>query len=147
IGTLETPQNKTPSSPNASSGEKAPSDIATDEDLGEIEGRVPVETEKTPTLPSSFPSGEVPIPNSAVIDNAGERANGSWFVVLKYPALSDAHEGLADITENGAFTVVSADQGDTDFTSTLEKGSLTVEALGFEDGSASYLNLDVSVVP
>lgn len=147
IGAIDKQQSETPQAPDSTSGKKGSGEVATDEDLGEIEGRVPVETEKSHALPSSFPVSDVPIPATAQIDNAGERSNGSWFVVLKYDSLADAKAGFDELATSGSFTIVSEDGSDIDFSSTLEKDSLTVEVLGFTDEVAAYLNLDVSVTP
>ena len=130
--------------------EKSSGDVATDtpQDLGNIEGRVPVEGEKTATLPDSFPLGDVPLPQDIRIDNAGERADGSWFVVVRSTSMDAAGAEMDALAAEGQFSVDEIQPlSATGFQRTLTRDAITVEALGYLDGDVPFVSLDITVDP
>ena len=114
------------------------------EELGEIEGRQPIKDEKVTKLPASFPVSDVPLPGGAVIDDAGERSRGSWFVVIRYDSLDDAHASVSQIAQQGGLSVVSSDDSTDQLIQVLESDVARVEAFAYSSNGKVLLNLDVS---
>ena len=133
-----------------SSAGKEQGDVATDSpaELGEIEGRQPVEIEKNQTLPVSFPSQEIPIPSSAQIDDAGERSTSNWFVVLRYDSIAEAQKALETLAEDGSFAIaLDETDSNSEFAATLTRDAIIIEAYAFDDAGTALLNLEVDVQP
>lgn len=101
---------------------------------------------KQTALPVSFPVDRFIIPEGAVIDDAGERSDGEWFVVLRAPDQPSANAIWEAIVSAGGFTVVDPATGEdggvsADLTSqTLEVSALTLPQA---DG-AVLLSYDIS---
>lgn len=115
-------------------------------DEGILDGRQPVELEKSEELPSDFPLGAAPIPDSALVDDAGTRGEGRWFVVLRTDSISAANGLLAEIVSGGQFSEVTSDtQEDGGVLADYESTTLKVNALTFVDSEGRALvNLEVA---
>lgn len=133
-----------------SPGEKQPADVATDEpeQLGDIEGRIPVEVEKTTDLPGSFPAAEIPLPENISIDNVGERSDGSWFLVLRSDTMNAAESQIAFLTREGKFTVNDRSPLTSEgFERTLTNDRASVHAYGYVDDVGPVVSLDITMTP
>lgn len=104
------------------------------------QGETPSETPEVVELPSGFPTEEFPLPDDAVLADAGARASGGWFVVLRASSPAEAEEWWAAIIDAGGFAVraeeASVDGGKT---ATLVSDSLSAEALTIPDPDGSVL--------
>ena len=103
-------------------------------------------TERTATLPESFPSEFFKLPTDATIYNAGERNSEQWFVVLKTTDTATGDALWSSIIELNAFAV--ADETETSeggVAATLSQGPLTVQAMTIPNADGSVLlSYDVS---
>ena len=103
---------------------------------------------KDTQLPEGFPAGFV-LPEGSVIDDAGSRGYGSWYVVLR-AADAEAAETLWDaIVSEGGFTVSDdAATGDGGRSATLTTAAMTVQAVTMpaEDGDGTLLSYDLTEV-
>lgn len=63
------------------------------------------EYEYTTELPSSFPSEEFVIPDTATIEDAGERGPDQWFLVLRAPDAELADSLWNEIVAGNSFVV------------------------------------------
>lgn len=125
-------------------GEKPPAQGSGEGDWGQSEEPTD-ETPEVVELPAGFPSEEFVLPEDAVLQDAGERGPGNWFVVLRAADVTQADEWWAFIVEAGAFTVqdeiVAVDGGRE---ATLVGGTLTVGALTItEDDGSILMNYDL----
>ncbi|MBC9926703.1 MULTISPECIES: hypothetical protein [unclassified Leucobacter] len=103
------------------------------------------ETDKNRMLPVTFPGAFVPLPANPDVDNAGERGEGSWFVVLRADSLDAASAMLDQIATDGAFTVTEdIETGDGGRSATLTVDDYVVHALTLTEGKQALLSLDVS---
>lgn len=105
--------------------------------------QVPEEaTRKHTELPESFPADEFRIPAGAVIDDAGERGEGAWFLVLRADDEGSADElWAAVIAENSLTEAEDPDSGLV----RLSGASLTAEALRLPgEGGAVLLSYDIA---
>ena len=89
-------------------------------------------------LPADFPTKRFPLPDGAVIDDAGARDDG-WFVVLRAKSAKEADTWWRRVIKAGKFTVEHADESDGDRSATLVKKSLTVDALTIAQGDGTVL--------
>lgn len=115
-------------------------------DEGILDGRQPVELEKSEELPSDFPLAAAPIPDSAIVDDAGTRGEGRWFVVLRTDSITAANDLLAEVVAGGELLEVTAEtQEDGGVLADYESSTLIVNALTFMDSEGRALvNLEVT---
>lgn len=103
------------------------------------------DTEKVTMLPATFPGADVPLPANPEVDNAGERGEGAWFVVLRAASLEAASEMIDQIASDGVFTVSNdAETGDGGRSVTLSSDQYVIEALTLTEGTQALLSLDVT---
>ncbi|QAB17861.1 hypothetical protein Leucomu_07990 [Leucobacter muris] len=103
-------------------------------------------SQKKTELPESFPTDRFELPRGAVIDDAGERSAGDWFVVLRAKDASTAATQWTEVIETGGFEV-SDQQGDVerDASATLQGSGLDVFALMLpQDDSSVLLSYDIT---
>lgn len=103
--------------------------------------------EKSQELPADFPA-EFVIPEGAVIDDAGSRAVGSWFVVLRASDAAVASALWDGVVAGGGFAVADeTETGDGGRAATLTSATLSVAAvtLPSEDGGV-LLSYDITSV-
>lgn len=101
--------------------------------------------EKTTELPADFPA-EFVIPASAVIDDAGSRGFGTWFVVLSAADAAAASAVWDEIVTSGGFSVSDdAETADGGRAATLTSTALTAAAVTLpgEDGGM-LLSYDIT---
>ncbi|KAM9862526.1 hypothetical protein ACI1US_01622 [Leucobacter sp. BZR 635] len=100
--------------------------------------------EKSAELPADFPA-EFVVPESALVDDAGSRGPGVWFVVFK--ASDDASAALLwdEIVSAGGFTVGDeTETGDGGRSATLSVPALEVTAVTLPaDDGAVLLSYDL----
>lgn len=104
--------------------------------------------EKSAELPASFPKGSFVIPEGTVIDDAGERSDSGWFVVLRS---NDGASGAllwTQVIDESGFEATDVTAGESNETfATLTSATLVVDALMIpqEDGGV-LLSYEVSLV-
>lgn len=134
----------------AGSGGKDTGDGETDENgAGWGEQDAATELPKATTLPDSFPKDRFAVPDGAVIDDAGERTETSWFVVLRAAEAATADVLWQAIIVNNELTagetVTTAEGGVS-----AQLSGAGVTALGMTipqpDGSV-LLSYDVETTP
>lgn len=121
----------------------------TPDDAGQ-RAEVPDEAlQKQATLPAGFPSNSFPLPNGAVIDDAGERGAGVWFVVLRAKDAVQASTQWSAIISDGGFELTDA-QGDpasANASATLRNDKLDVFALMLpQDDGSVLLSYDLTAL-
>lgn len=95
---------------------------------------------KQKELPASFPSEAFPLPAGAVIDDAGERGEGVWFVVLRAADASAAQQLWDAVASAGGFTLgdeIETSEGGK--SASLSSGALVGEALTLPQSDGSVL--------
>lgn len=103
------------------------------------------DADKVTVLPDSFPAEAVALPSGAEIDNAGDRGEGAWFVVLRAASLESASEMLDQIALDGGFEVTEdSEAGDGGRNATLTTDGYVVNALTLVEGKQALLSLDIS---
>ena len=103
------------------------------------------DTDKNQMIPTTFPGAFVPLPAEPDVDNAGDRGEGAWFVVLRADSLEAASAMLDQIASDGAFTVTDdIETGDGGRSATLTVDGYVVHALTLTEGKQALLSLDVS---
>lgn len=147
IGSLEAAAGVAASGIPSPSGSKLPGSeeggdglLAVDDPslLEGIEGRQPVEVEKSNTLPESFPIDVFPIPDGAAIVDAGERSSDAWFVVLSESSLGSARVLLDEFARAATFTVAESNQTATTIEETQTgSGSTACQITGFAENDSS----------
>ncbi|MCS3428364.1 hypothetical protein [Leucobacter aridicollis] len=103
--------------------------------------------EKSAELPDDFPADFV-VPEGAVVDDAGSRGFGSWYVVLRAPD-QDTANTLWDavVTGSGFAASDEAETGDGGRTATLVSPALEVTAVTMSgDDGAVLLSYDITQV-
>ena len=103
--------------------------------------------EKTADLPESFPSDAFVIPEGTVIDDAGERSQSEWFVVLR---AEDSRAGAmlwARVINLSAFKATDLTAGEAGETfATLTNATLTADAMMIpRDDDGVLLSYEVSL--
>lgn len=125
-------------------GEKTDSSEGSGSHLG---GREPVEVEKSHDLPATFPLEAVPIPPDSIIDDAGERSETEWFVVVRTTSLAAANEVVRSITQAGDFTLESEEVNDDGgLSQEFVSERARISSLTFLDGSTGFANLEVKLL-
>jgi hypothetical protein len=100
--------------------------------------------QKQVTLPDTFPNDRLSF-GDAVIDDAGERGEGTWFVVFRVDSLAAASALLDKIAMDDALVVVDdVEAGDGGRSVTLSAEGLQISALTLTEGTGALLSLDVS---
>lgn len=95
---------------------------------------------KSAELPKGFPSDDFPLPDDAVIDDAGARDPGSWFVVLRAPDAEAAQRLWLAVAKGGHFTGLDKNaEPDPEASATLRKLGFTVDALMIPQDDGSVL--------
>lgn len=123
---------------------EVPEDHAQD-DPGSSWSEITPEEEKVTTLPDSFPSDEIKLPDDIKIDNAGTRGESTWFVSLQTEDLEAAAKLRDQIAKDSQFTV----EGDaTEASDGGEQLSYLspqyfVDTLTQKDGDSALLNIDI----
>ncbi|MEJ6489191.1 hypothetical protein PQI23_05605 [Leucobacter sp. USCH14] len=125
-------------SSTADGEKKASGDASGDSDGGWPQQGDPQENSKSTSLPASFPSDSFAVPDGAVIDDAGERSAGEWYLVLNAKDQADADASWQAIVDASGFT--ESDRSETengDVSATLTNAGVSVFALQIpqEDGS------------
>ncbi|CAG7618030.1 hypothetical protein ACFPZL_08580 [Leucobacter soli] len=100
-------------------------------------------------LPDGFPSADFPLPEDAVLDDAGARDPGTWFVVLRAADASQADDWWDRIVSDGSFTVRKAEKTDDGGRSAILVGpDLHASALTLaQDDGSVLLSYDLSYDP
>lgn len=95
---------------------------------------------KTTELPASFPTDLFPLPASAVIDNVGERGEGTWFVVLRASDQAAADALWQEIVTLGGFTAgVTSETTEGGIAAELTSAALVVTAVTIPQGDGTVL--------
>jgi hypothetical protein len=96
----------------------------------------------TPTLPSTFPVADIPLADGAIID-AGERAQGIWFVNVDAGNDSAMNTALDKLATAG-FVTLSDEAVGTDRAVQLENARYTVNLLSIHGADTTTLSYDIS---
>lgn len=111
----------------------------------DIPGRGPIETEKKPFLPSSFPSNIIPLAYESTVIDAGERSGTEWFVVLEFRTIDDANTALYDLVEKSNLTIVTTDEGtDGGYVWDIVKNNQNLSVVSTEYEKSAILSIDIS---
>ena len=95
---------------------------------------------KAHELPAGFPSDNFAIPEDAVIDDAGERGPGSWYVVLRADDAPQADDWWTQIAGSSGFEVRGEEPSDDGGRSAkLISPNLSVLALTIPQADGSVL--------
>ncbi|MCB1274723.1 MAG: hypothetical protein KDB25_10110 [Leucobacter sp.] len=94
---------------------------------------------KHPALPADFPRKRFPLPSGAVIEDAGARGGGAWFVVLHAKSAKQARTWWRAVIADGKFKVADEETNDGDLSARLVKKTLEVEALTIAQDDGSVL--------
>lgn len=123
----------------AGQGGKDGSPTQSESSWAEPEDDVSAERRQT-ELPAGFPSGEFVLPESAVIYDAGEREDGSWFVVLSADDAAEATGLWDEVIASGGFSVSdAASTSEGGESATLTNATLAVLALTMPQSDGSVL--------
>ena len=100
--------------------------------------------EKQQELPADFPAAFV-VPEGAAVDDAGSRAPGSWYLVLRADSAEAADALWDEVVSAGSFEARDAEGSGDARSATLVGGGLEVAALTLpgEDG-AVLLSYDIT---
>lgn len=102
---------------------------------------------KSKELPEGFPSDDFALPTGAVIDDAGQRGDRVWFVVLKPAGQDESEQWWDSIIETNGFTVRDEEPAPNGGKSaTLANDVLTVTAMSVvdEDDGTIVLSYDIT---
>ncbi len=102
---------------------------------------------KSKELPEGFPSDEFTLPSGAVIDDAGQRGDRIWFVVLKPANETEGEQWWDSIIDTNGFTVRDEEPTTNGGTSaTLASNMLTVTATSIHDEADGSVLLSYDIM-
>ncbi|WP_024355900.1 hypothetical protein [Leucobacter chironomi] len=136
--------------PDEIAGAKSKEQIANGEETEDPGQRAQVPEEalqKQAELPAGFPSDRFPLPKDAVIDDAGERGAGVWFVVLRAKDAAQASTQWSAIISAGGFEAADqqGDPASADASAMLRSASLEAFALMLvQDDGSVLLSYDLT---
>lgn len=147
-GTSGAPGTSETDAPAQGSGQKGSADKGSGEQGSGSwpEDDAGMDAPKQTALPVSFPVDRFIIPKGAVIDDAGERSDGEWFVVLRAPDQPSADATWDAVLSASGFAVVDPETGeDGGVSAELTSQTLEVSALTLPqpDGTV-LLSYDIS---
>lgn len=95
---------------------------------------------KSAELPEGFPTNEFALPEGGVIDDAGQRGDRVWFLVLKAPDSETAEAWWQSIIESNGFVVRDDEQGeDGSASAVFASDRVTTSALRIPEPDGSVL--------
>lgn len=112
---------------------------------GILDGRQPVELEKSGELPTDFPKDSVVLPDDLIVDDAGSRGDGQWFAVFAVESLESANELIETVALSSGFNEQQRSQNDDGgWSLEYQVDSYRIEALTFAGaGGEAFLNLEI----
>lgn len=113
----------------------------------DFSGRKPIDVPKSTSLPASFPNARFPVPQDAVIFDAGERSATSWFVVLEFSDVDAARQSFRTLASE-ADLPVTQDDGDasTGITVAAEDGTAVMQGISTSHEGRVLLSLEFEVL-
>lgn len=127
-------------------GQKAQGSASSDSEGGWPQQGDPQDTPKSRSLPASFPSESFVVPETAAIDDAGERSANEWYLVLDAKNAATADALWQSIVDASGFAEADrSETADGGVAATLTNSALSVTALQIpqEDGSV-LVSFDLS---
>lgn len=138
-------------SPNATAGTPSKEEIAEgkggDNDSWSEENPEGV-GEKSADLPETFPGDAFVIPDGTVVDDAGERSQTEWFVVLRAEDSGSGATLWTQVINESAFEATDLTAGEAGETfATLTNATLTADAMMIpQDDDSVLLSYEVSLI-